>query len=73
MMGMGFMGTGMILWWIVPILLAVGFALLLKSATGSGRVSTEPRGSKPLEILQERYARGEIDRDEYLSRKKDLS
>ncbi|HEB84265.1 MAG TPA: SHOCT domain-containing protein [Bacteroidetes bacterium] len=73
MMGMGFMGTGMILWWIVPVLLAVGFALPLKSATGSGRVSTEPGSRKPLEILQERYARGEIDRDEFLSRKKDLS
>ncbi|MDO8737091.1 MAG: SHOCT domain-containing protein [Thermoleophilia bacterium] len=27
----------------------------------------------PIEILRKRYARGEIDRDEYESRKRDLS
>jgi putative membrane protein len=32
----------------------------------------EPREKTPLEILQERYARGEIGRDEYEQRKRDL-
>ena len=32
-----------------------------------------PPSSPALRVLEERYARGEIDREEYLSRKKDLS
>jgi putative membrane protein len=30
------------------------------------------RGKTPFEIVQERYARGEIDRDEYEQKKRDL-
>lgn len=70
---MGFMGTGMILWWVIPIILVVGLAYLFKSLSGSGRGSSEPKSRTPLEILQGRYARGDINREEYLSRKKDLS
>ena len=32
-----------------------------------------PRRSSGLEVLEERYARGEINRDEYLQKKKDIS
>jgi putative membrane protein len=31
-----------------------------------------PRRSTGLDVLDERYSRGEIDRDEYLQKKKDL-
>jgi putative membrane protein len=30
------------------------------------------QGRTPLDILEERYARGEIDREDYLQRRKDL-
>ena len=32
-----------------------------------------PRRSPGLRVLEERYARGEIERDEYLQKKKDLT
>ena len=35
--------------------------------------SLQPRRSLGLEILEERYARGEIDQGEYLQKKKDMA
>ena len=64
--GMGLGGFGMILVWIVPLLLLV---LLFRRYTGDreGR-----QGKTALEILEARYARGEIDQEEYLKRRADL-
>ena len=51
---------------VVLVLLAVrGFA--------GGRWTPAERGAKPLDILKERYARGEIDKAEYDERRKVLS
>lgn len=52
--------------------LALGLFFLIRLASGGGR---GPRKSRPtvLEILDERYARGEIDREEYLQRKQDIA
>ena len=73
MMGWGdgmFGGIGMLLFWGVIIVLLVVFA---RSFMGRSS-SQEPRsGSTALDILQERYARGEIDKDEYEKRRETLS
>ena len=64
-LGMSGMGLGMFVFWIV---LGVGFALLVRYATGNG-------GSKhehALDILEQRYARGEIGHDEFERKKHDL-
>lgn len=63
-------GGGMILAWLLPIiLLFVGGAWLLNNSSStrnSGGGDFEGRSEKtPYEIAQERYARGEITREEY--------
>ncbi|MGD8933001.1 MAG: SHOCT domain-containing protein [Chromatiales bacterium] len=58
--------------WLFWILLIVAIAWAVKSfAAGSG--GRAPKQDKTaLEILQERYARGEIDQAEFEQKRKDL-
>ncbi len=53
------------------VVVAVVVWLLLRQA-GQGRGPLGPPRSSGLEILEQRYARGEIARDEYLEKKRDL-
>jgi putative membrane protein len=68
-------GWGLLLQTGIMLLIAAGiifgFFLLLRLASGSGRSSTS--GPDGLAILDERYARGEIERDEYLQKKQDIA
>jgi uncharacterized membrane protein len=78
MMGMG-LGFGlfglliMLLFWGGLIVLAVWLAGVL--FPGSGRSTTYPDGRdlSPHDILDSRYARGDITREQYELMKKDLS
>ncbi|SHI23837.1 SHOCT domain-containing protein [Desulfosporosinus lacus] len=57
------------------ILLAV-IAYYMFSPSSSGAsccMGHQSQANTPLDILNERYARGEIQRDEYLERKRELS
>lgn len=57
-----------ILFWIVILLILIG---LVRVVGGFG--SSEGRRDKtPLEILEERYARGEIEQEEFERRKRDI-
>src|SRR3990167_816482 len=73
MMGYGFSGFApfgmifMILWWVLII---AGIVALVKWIS---RNSGTAEGNSALEILKERYAKGEIDKKEFDERKKDLS
>ncbi len=83
MMGFGMMGWGGFgfspLWWIFMLLFWVliigGIAMLLvwlfrqAPRTGAG---AGPPTSRPLDILRERYARGEITREQYAEMRRDL-
>jgi len=62
-------GLMMLLWWLVPIALVVALAVYLVKPPG-GRSTTEKNA---LDILKERYARGEIGKDEFEQKKRDLS
>lgn len=69
--GWGYMGTGgwifMVLFWILVVF---GIVALVRLGIHGGR---HHRGEKSaLEILKERYAKGEIDRKEFEEKKKDL-
>ncbi|QEA37660.1 hypothetical protein FGL86_00290 [Pistricoccus aurantiacus] len=68
---MFFGGLMMIVFWGGLIALVV---LLVRWLSRNDTSASDPsRRPTPLEILQERYARGEIDKQEYEERKKDLS
>ena len=64
-------GIGMWLFWIILIIVVV---LLLRVVTGNGGSSgsSSNHQQSPLEILKARYARGEIDEEEFSRRKKEL-
>jgi putative membrane protein len=66
-MGLGF--VFMILFWL---LISLGIAALIRWLQAQSGSAQGTRGKTPLEIVQERYARGEIDRDEYEQKKRDL-
>lgn len=71
--GMGSLGGGlwMILVWGIPILLLVLAGKYLFGRFGSGQ-HTLPAGKNALDILKELYARGEIEREEFLRKRNDL-
>jgi len=64
MTGMG--GIGRLLFWIVFF---VGVVLLVKWLTGQSRTHKE---TSALDILKERYAKGEINKEEFEAKKKDI-
>ena len=56
------------------ILFAVVIAFVVWGASAGGRFSPGAgRRSSGLDILEERYAKGEIQREEYLEKKRDLN
>ncbi|MFF4910809.1 SHOCT domain-containing protein [Streptomyces sp. NPDC001260] len=66
------MSVGMILFWAVLIALGVMLFRTLSrsddSPTSSGTAPRRPAGSTAEQLLAERFARGEIDEDEYRHR-----
>jgi putative membrane protein len=69
--GFGFGWIFMVLWWA---LIVVGIVVLVKwMLAGSGSGVRSDGGNKALDILRERYARGEIDEQEFQKKKRDLS
>ena len=67
--GWGWLGLGflhMALFWILVVL---GIVVLAKWLAGSGPATSADRA---LEILKERYAKGELTREQYEQMKRDL-
>ena len=65
----GFMGVFMWVFWIAVI---VGIIFLVKWIVMQSRTSEQKLEENPLEILKKRYVRGEIDKEEFEQKKKDL-
>lgn len=72
--GYGMMGGfGMIIWVIILIAIVAAVVWLVRAPGTAGTPhGTLSRRSSGLEVLEERYARGEIGRDEYLQKKQDI-
>jgi putative membrane protein len=71
--GMGWFGMiFMMIFWVLVIIAVVFLIKWLIQTSGSGK-TTQQKGSGAVEILKERYARGEIDKAEFESMKRDLS
>jgi putative membrane protein len=68
--GMGFGWIFMILFWALVILGILALARWLFSPGGSS--GSGGSGRAPLDILKERYARGEINREQYEQMRRDL-
>lgn len=66
----GFGGLFMILFWSLIIL---GIVAIVKWLTGTTGGSGSPAPKSARQILDERYARGEIDQEEYTQKKHDLA
>ncbi|MBI5574939.1 MAG: SHOCT domain-containing protein [Deltaproteobacteria bacterium] len=77
-MGNGMMGGGMGFWMVIAaifwLILAVGVVLLAVWALQRFRAGSGQRTEESaLDILKKRYARGEISREEYEEKKRDIS
>ncbi|MFN3657285.1 MAG: SHOCT domain-containing protein [Pseudolabrys sp.] len=67
--GYGYGPVHLIVWAVILIAIVVGVVWLVRSMAGG---QSPARRSSGLDVLEERYARGEINRDEYLQKKKDI-
>lgn len=70
--GMGFGGPFMIFIWILIIVAIVALIAWLIGQTSRGREDRGGESDRALEILQQRYAKGEIDREEFEQKRQDL-
>jgi putative membrane protein len=54
-------------------LIVAGIVLLVRWLGGGQGIAAAPRGKTAMQILEERFARGEIDKDEFEERRRMLS
>jgi len=63
------MGFGFIFWFVILAVIIAGVVWFVRSQP----LAALERRSPALEALEERYARGEINREEYLQKKRDIT
>jgi len=68
--GHGYMGTG---WgWLIGLFILIAAIVVIVLVVRQNQAAGPPNNKTPLDILKERYAKGEIDKAEFDERKKDL-
>lgn len=58
---------------LLALILAAGLLLMRYLGGSTDNVGWRERRPTALELLEERYARGEINRDEFLEKKRDIA
>lgn len=72
MMGEYGHGWGMGWWWIIGLIILIAVIWIVVKAMNRQSTTSQESKKTALDILKERYAKGEIDKTEYEERKKDL-
>lgn len=77
--GAGGMAWMWVIWPVVFIVIVLGVVLLLRGGVGTANRNADPTfdhskagGSRAREVLDERYARGEVSDEEYEEKRKNL-
>ncbi len=65
-------GWGMGWGWIIGLVLLIFVFWMVTKSNRSDRTIEQSKDESALDILKKRYARGEIDKEEFEQRKKDL-
>ena len=73
MHGLGGHGWGMGWAWILGLVILVIIIWLVVKTVNQDRSASQSRNKSALDILKERYARGEISKEEYEEKKKIIS
>ena len=68
--GHGFYGGGVM--WLLWLVLIIGIVYVLLNLPGRGNSMPPDKNESALDILKKRYARGEIDTEEYERRRDEL-
>lgn len=69
----GGMGSGMVFAWIIPLILIVIIGVAVYMILKNKKEDNKTKSNPALDILNVRFAKGEIDESEYLKKKKNLS
>lgn len=73
--GFGYHGWGMGMgwWWVIGLIIVITVVwMVFKGMSQNNRPGNPPESKSALDYLKERYARGEINKQEFEERKKDL-
>ena len=65
------MGFGFIFWLVILAVVVAGIVWFVRSQQYNQR--SPERRSTALDVIEERYARGDITREEYLQKKRDIT
>lgn len=72
MHGIGIHGGGMGFGWIIGLLVLILIIWLIVKAVNQSATPNQGEHESAIDILKERYAKGEINRGEYEQKRKDL-
>jgi putative membrane protein len=66
------MGWGMGWWWIIGLIILIAIIWIAVKTMNKNNSTVKTNGKSALDFLKERYAKGEINKQEFEERKKDL-